>query len=470
MQNFSTIKALIVVLLSLIMTPEMALAAIKYTITGDVAFDKRSIYVEATLTGVPKSDLKPGGSITDYKENLRVYLTAVSSDTPLRTNVGSDEKEDLINDFYWDKVEAGVTRESETSTEYNLKYSFYIYENKSFLDYDRIDSLLDSSSPEKLKVEIAFFAYKSDGTYEKVTQSAEFEIAVNYAAVNDDISLGSVSQINKGIRVSWDPVEKVDFTDSRPRNTPEVLVTVFEVTAGDIDLSSASYLADTTGTPGDNKSGSCLIDMSLVDEQTSCVSNCTNDASEIIYLKGDEMAKLETSGHLVYSSLLPNTQSSVDISGLKVGGSYAVFIQYKRGNKRSLCLSSIVRENRTLLEENGEADAKLKEQNCFIATAAFGSPLNKHVDTFRWFRNHYLLTNGLGNSFVNLYYMHSPKYAEIIKSNPTLKALTMMSLYPFYLGIKSLEIFGLPLTILFLLSISLGFWYLSRFFRVKYVS
>ena len=132
MQNFSTIKALIVVLLSLIMTPEMALAAIKYEITGDVAFDKRSIFVEATLKGVPKSDLKPGGSITDYKENLRVYLTAVSSDTPLRTNVGSDEKEDLINDFYWDKVEAGVTRESETSTEYNLKYSFNIYENKSF--------------------------------------------------------------------------------------------------------------------------------------------------------------------------------------------------------------------------------------------------------------------------------------------------------------------------------------------------
>ncbi len=67
---------------------------------------------------------------------------------------------------------------------------------------------------------------------------------------------------------------------------------------------------------------------------------------------------------------------------------------------------------------------------CFIATAAFGSPLAKQVEILRVFRNQYLLTNYLGRKFVSFYYRHSPKLANFISINPLAKYFTKILLYP----------------------------------------
>jgi hypothetical protein len=71
-----------------------------------------------------------------------------------------------------------------------------------------------------------------------------------------------------------------------------------------------------------------------------------------------------------------------------------------------------------------------KEMNCFIATAAYGSPMEKHVKMLREFRNKYLIPNYLGRKFVKLYYAVSPPIARWIAKNPERRAATRALLTP----------------------------------------
>ena len=92
---------------------------------------------------------------------------------------------------------------------------------------------------------------------------------------------------------------------------------------------------------------------------------------------------------------------------------------------------------------------------CFIATAAFGSPMAGQVEILRQFRDRYLLTNELGRKFVVWYYRNSPVAANYIKDKPLAKAAVRLALYPL-IGFSLLLIFGyLPFVIVGLLLFTL---------------
>jgi Leucine-rich repeat (LRR) protein len=67
---------------------------------------------------------------------------------------------------------------------------------------------------------------------------------------------------------------------------------------------------------------------------------------------------------------------------------------------------------------------------CFIATAAYGTPMAKEIQILREFRDEYLLTNPLGQALVGLYYRVSPPIAEFITEHPSLKPVVRAGLLP----------------------------------------
>jgi hypothetical protein len=67
---------------------------------------------------------------------------------------------------------------------------------------------------------------------------------------------------------------------------------------------------------------------------------------------------------------------------------------------------------------------------CFIATAAYGSPMTPHVKVLREFRDRILLVNRVGKAFVDLYYSYLPPVADFIARHSSLRTMVRWSLLP----------------------------------------
>jgi hypothetical protein len=67
---------------------------------------------------------------------------------------------------------------------------------------------------------------------------------------------------------------------------------------------------------------------------------------------------------------------------------------------------------------------------CFIATAAYGTPVAEQIQTLREFRDEYLVTNSLGQGLVEIYYSISPSIADFISEHPGLKPIVRAGLVP----------------------------------------
>ena len=88
---------------------------------------------------------------------------------------------------------------------------------------------------------------------------------------------------------------------------------------------------------------------------------------------------------------------------------------------------------------------------CFIATAAYGSYLMPKVKVLRNFRDKYLLTNIVGQYFVEQYYHYSPPIADYISEREWLKIGVRAGLTPMVYSIENPIQFFISMIVLFIL-------------------
>ena len=73
---------------------------------------------------------------------------------------------------------------------------------------------------------------------------------------------------------------------------------------------------------------------------------------------------------------------------------------------------------------------QIQKPLCFVATAAYGTPMAEEIQILRRFRDEYLLTNPVGQTMVDLYYRVSPPIAGFITEHPSLKPVVRATLLP----------------------------------------
>lgn len=70
---------------------------------------------------------------------------------------------------------------------------------------------------------------------------------------------------------------------------------------------------------------------------------------------------------------------------------------------------------------NSKSDQEKQGQECFIATAAYGTAMSEELDILRRFRDDALLNTPVGKAFVAVYYKFSPSIAKFISKRQVLR-------------------------------------------------
>jgi len=313
------------------------------------------------------------------------------------------------------------------------------------------------------------------------TYNSDTKIYLSYPTTAQDIVVGvSLSSIvttqpsglavkagNQSLSVTWEPLGQVDFAQG-PQG-PAVGMRVYLVETVE-NRDTYDFLDVMVGyeTDPNNENTRYSCTLSILNRETGqCTFSC--DADRVAYLSRT-LVEANAPDVNVTIQEASRTASSAQFTGLTdTETKYAAFLQAlpdgarAPGNTSCAMGSSIL--TFSYAQITGGDEPKLTDPNCFIATAAYGSPLHLHLDELRWFRDQVLYKLPFGAAFVEIYYTVSPPLAEWIESRPLAAKIVRSVLFvPVHLinWSRNSDLPILGLLLMTLLGLSSSYFFIRR--------
>ncbi len=246
------------------------------------------------------------------------------------------------------------------------------------------------------------------------------------SGVKDAVKTTGAFSTPKTIAATWENLPQVTFVDNSTGSANGIIGIL--IPHANI-LASAVFPAKVfvanpfdPATP-DNQTATCTIATNTVDPNNETCSVSCNQTSTTF-----DIEAFTSQG--IRSSTTDITKNSIGFDNVNIDdGPYAIVLQYLPEGTAYSCVLSTPADAATLVQLQGGPAPKAGDPSCFIATAAYGSALDPHIDVLRWFRDRYLLKSRLGRQFVRSYYRNSPPLADWIAAHSWAKAATRAALW-----------------------------------------
>jgi hypothetical protein len=286
---------------------------------------------------------------------------------------------------------------------------------------------------------------------EQTKTETENDIRFTYAQGVNDVpqnvfAIGSKESLN----AAWDQADSVLLADGkRGRSTGVLAILVPQSRIGTTLLPTRVYNADYEQQT-DQSTPSCGITFTTADDMLSCAVTCEGDSGQQT-INAQDLSELASSG--VEFKQIASAERSVFFNDLDIQETYAIVLQFEPDGLQRSCIAGRASDAYTLTQLQTGREPTAGDPSCFIATAAYGSTLDPHLDTLRWFRDRYLLQTEWGRSFVRSYYRWGPHAAQWLRDKPLARQLTRGVLW---LPVVSLELWKNDSSLLLTLSLVLS--------------
>jgi hypothetical protein len=381
----------------------IAIAIGNIEISGKINRDASVGQFDLTIF-VPESPIgiTPTGTETDVtKDRLKIYIPKASSNDTI-VYEGNRPTASLPYSF------TKITDASETlvsSTQKNITFKIRIRNTDT--STKPLSSLLESdTNGSYVLLKLKYF---ENGVALNETP-VEKKIYVSSAIIKSSPTGLALKPTHQTIKMEWAASNTAKYNDDTDGSISKVVFVAIAEDATQTNLPAKSWSPEKT-VDNDAEEDACSFDKTA--QTVSCIDSSKN------YLDTEALKNLTSHG--IYVKENTSNYGTDSFTQLENGKLYYIFAYYEPGGlERTSVLSASPVENKTGAEIAGEGDAKWETPRCFIATAAYGSPLHKNLKLFTWFRDHVLLNYSWGKSFVEWYYQKGPHAAKIVAQYPTL--------------------------------------------------
>jgi hypothetical protein len=304
---------------------------------------------------------------------------------------------------------------------YHVAFTLTAYEGENF----RLDGLTVQPAEDfcgQLSVPVTV----SDGGID----SDVFQLVVNVLPVNDPPTITGQTPLATVERTPL-AITLAQITVDDPDNSSSQLT--LQVYDGASYRREGNVITPTPGTIGIITVGITVTDGELTSPKFNLVVTVTPDiVPPVITLRGPASVTLPVGSAYVENGASAWDDVDGDISSririqsnvnTAVAGTYAV--TYTVSDLAGNAAKPVMRQ--VVVQADGGG--------CFIATAAYGSHMDPHLEVLRAFRDRRLMTTRLGRRFVGFYYRVSPPIADVIATRPILRFAVRTALTPLIYGL-----------------------------------